>query len=423
MNNNPAPKACWRNDLEASRNLTSRQKHGYLMLLGWLENFRLRLHLPAGRKAAVAFWRQQVCHEEKERDSWQLEQWSEAIAWYLHWLEICQRRGADHRSIPERMRDAAESAGMRRGLARRTRQSYGSWIARYGTFAKTAPAAMKPEKASEFLGWIIKERQCSFATQKLALNALAFFFKDVCGFQEVRFDVRLRKTQKRIPTVLSQEEITRLFSQLDSRYILPARLQYGAGLRLSELVKLRTKDLDLTRGIITIRGGKGDKDRCSIIPKILQKDLANHLLETRDLWEKDRDKGRAGVSIPAGLGRKFSRSGEDWNWYWIFPAAKESTDPESGIIRRHHLHSKVFNEALRRAATRAGIDKPVTSHALRHSFATHLLEGGTDLRTIQSLLGHENVTTTEIYTHVAVGANQLGVASPLDSMNTVSLRV
>lgn len=389
------------------------------MLLGWLENFRLRLGLPAGREAAVVFWREQVLCHEKVRQPWQIKQWSEAIVWYLNWFKICQRKGSDHRGVPERMRDAADAAGMRRGLAPRTRQSYGSWIARYGAYAKTAKAAMKPESASQFLGWVIKEKKCSYATQKIALNALVFFFRDVCGINEVRFDVRLRKTKRRIPTVLSREEISQMVPRLESKYLLAAKLQYGAGLRLGELVNLRVKDLDLERGILTIRSGKGDKDRTTVIPRSLQQDLANHLIGIRKLWKQDRENHQAGVAIPGGLGRKFSRAGEDWEWFWIFPAAGESRDPESGTTRRHHLHSKVFNGALKRAASRAGLNKRVTSHALRHSFATHLLEGGTDLRTIQALLGHEDVTTTEIYTHVAIGSNQLGVINPLDSLAVV----
>jgi len=388
------------------------------MVLGWFENFRLRKGFAVGRKAAVAFWRDQVLNEQKEREQWQLDQWAEAISWYLNWFTICQSKGADHRSLPERMRDAADSAGMRRGLARRTRQSYGSWIARYGVFAKTAKAAMDPSTASRFLGWIVEEKQCSYATQKIALNALAFFFKDICSLAEVRFDVRLRKTKRRIPTVLAKDEIPKLLKHLECRYLLAAKLQYGAGLRLGELINLRIKDIDLMRGMLTIRGGKGDKDRTSIIPVSLKEDLADHLITIRKLWERDRKLSRAGVFLPDGLERKFSRAGEDWNWFWLFPARTESTDPESGICRRHHLHAEVFNGAIKRAALRANIDKRVTSHALRHSFATHLLENGIDLRTIQSLLGHEDVTTTEIYTHVATGANQLGVKSPLDGIRS-----
>ncbi|MDA7621948.1 integron integrase [bacterium] len=416
MNTSPRKGTCWRQDLEASRNFNARQKHGFLMVLAWFENFRLRLGLPPARESAVRFWKQEVLNKEKIRESWQLEQWGEAISWYLGWLAICQQKGIDGRSLPERMRNAADSAGMRRGLARRTRQSYSGWIARYGLYAEEARKAMQPETASAFLGWVVKERQCSYATQKIALNSLVFFFRDVCGFDEVRFDVRLRKTPKRIPTVLSQSEIPRLFSNLEPRYLLPARLQYGSGLRLGELVNLRIKDLDLERGLINIRGAKGDKDRTTMIPESLEPALANHLIESRKLWEKDRELKNPGVALPGGLERKFSRAGESWDWFWLFPALRPSCDPESGITRRHHLHPQVFNKALRRAAVRSNIAKRVTSHALRHSFATHLIEGGTDLRTIQTLLGHQDVTTTEIYTHVAMGANQLRVTSPLDSM-------
>ncbi|MDA7881567.1 tyrosine-type recombinase/integrase [Akkermansiaceae bacterium] len=187
-----------------------------------------------------------------------------------------------------------------------------------------------------------------------------------------------------MPTVLSRGEVAGLFGQLESRYHLAARLQYGAGLRLGELVNLRTKDLDLERGLLTIRGGKGDKDRTTMIPESLKQDLADHLIETRKRWEEDRELGSAGVALPPGLERKYSRAGEEWNWFWVFPATGESQDPESGAIRRHHLHTKVFNNAIKRAGERAEIEKLVTSHALRHSFATHLLEGGTDLRTIDS---------------------------------------
>lgn len=386
------------------------------MLLAWLENFRLRRGLPAGREAAVIFWRHQVLNKEKTRLAWQLDQWAEAIAWYLNWLNACYVNEADHRSLAERMRQASDSVGMRRGLARRTRQSYGCWIARYANFAKTAQSAIKPETGTAFLGWIVEEKQCSFATQKIALNALVFFFKDICNMREVKFDVRLRKTHRRMPTVLSQPEIPRLFQELEPHYLLAAKLQYGAGLRLSELVNLRIKDIDLDRGVVTIRGGKGDRDRTSVIPDNLKSELADHLITIQKMWQRDRQQKRSGVFIPSALGRKYSKAAEDWNWFWVFPARSESIDPESGIHQRHHLHSQVYNRAISRAARKAFIQKRVSSHTLRHSFATHLLENGTDLRTIQTLLGHSNVTTTEIYTHVAVGCNQLGVRSPLDEL-------
>lgn len=259
---------------------------------------------------------------------------------------------------------------------------------------------------------------------------MAYFFKHVCGIEKPVFRVKLRKTEARIPVVLSKEEAQRLFQKLeeptkvpkktDGRYSLPARLQYGAGLRRSELVRLRIKDVDLTRGTLTVRQGKGDKDRVTVVPKSLLKELAEQVELARGLWEKDRAAGLAGVHIRGALGRKFSRAAESFEWFWLFPARQISVDPECQVRRRYHLHGQVYSDAIKRAAQAVGIEKRVTSHALRHSFATHLLESGTDLRTIQELLGHEDITTTEIYLHVAVGANGLGVTSPLDGMMVVA---
>lgn len=404
----------WRNDLKASRSVDSREKNGYEMLLEWFENFRMRNELKAGKESARIFWRSDVLGKEAERENWQLEQWAKALRWYLSWLGHCQEVGADHRSLPERMRQASDQTGMRRGLARRTRNTYGCWIARYGAFAKEARRAMLAETGTAFLMHLVEEKKSSYATQKQALNALVYFFKDVCGWEEVKFDIKLRKTQKRIPVVLSMGEVGRVIGGLEDRYRLAAKLQYGSGLRLNELIQLRVKDLDLERGILTVRAGKGDKDRTTVIPESLKPDLKDHLTKVRAVFEQDRKEKRAGIQIPGALERKFSRAGESWEWWWLFPAPKESVDPESGIKRRHHLHGSVFNKAVKRAAVRAQISKRVTTHVFRHSFATHLLEGGTDIRTIQELLGHEDVTTTEIYTHVARGVNQMGIISPLD---------
>ena len=410
---------CWRSDLAEFRGLSDLERAGFLLVLEWFENYRLRHDLEAGRDAAKAFWRQEVLREGRVREDWQLAQWKNAIRWYLKWLEACAEVGADHRSLPERVRVAVHSAGSRRGLARRTKQCYGGWAARYALFAGNEREVLRIGTASRFLTAVVEDEDCAFSTQKQALNALAFFFKQVCGVEDPVFRVKLRKTSARVPVVLSKEETLRVFEKLEGpggRHALAARLQYGAGLWLTELMRLRTKDVDLERGTATVRGGKGDKDRVTVLPNSLREALAEQIGRARELWRSDRAAGLAGVWLPGALARKFHRAAETFEWFWLFPARQTSVDPEAGVARRHHLHGKVYNEAVKRAAADAGIGKQVTSHALRHSFATHLLENGTDLRTIQEVLGHEDITTTEIYLHVATGAHGLGVVSPLDGM-------
>jgi len=425
-------RACWRKDLSAFRGLSDSQKTGFLLVLEWYENYRQRHELEAGRESARIFWKNDVLSQDRQREPWQLEQWESAIQWYLNWLKACAEAQVDHRSLPERLRAAANSAGSRLGHAPRTKQCYGAWLARYGRFAGGDREAMQVETATRFLTSVVDDEDCAYTTQKQALNALAFFFKRVCGMEDPRFGVKLKKTGTRIPVVLSKEETQQIFAKLeepaevpkktDGRYALPARLQYGAGLRRSELVRLRIKDVDLSRGTLTIRQGKGDKDRITMLPASLKSELAAQIEKARALWQKDRASGLAGVHIPGALGRKFSLAAESFEWFWLFPARQTSMDPQTGIKRRYHLHAQVYSDAIRRAAQAVGIEKRVTSHALRHSFATHLLEAGTDLRTIQELLGHEDITTTEIYLHVAMGVSGLGVESPLDALAGVGVQ-
>lgn len=406
------PRFDWREDLTKARDLTTRDIEAYGYVLGWIEDWRQKRDLPAGREAARRWWKEVA--KSKERPEWQLRQWEEAIRWFLAWLEICEKAGGDARSLPERLRDAVHHTGARRGLALKTRQTYAGWMMRFAGFAGTARRVMSETVAREWLSTLVDKEKVAFATQKQALNALVFFYRDVCGREELDLQVKMRKTGRRQPVILNRGELMGLIEKLEDHYKTAALLQYGAGLRLKELTSLRIKDVDLERGVVTIHAGKGDKDRETVIPNCLKDALSLKIEESLRYWEEDRSKGVAGVALPGALARKMPRAGEKPGWYWLFCADHLSEDPESGVLRRHHLHPKVYAEAIRRAAENAGIRKRVTTHALRHSFATDLIRGGTDIRTLQELLGHADVKTTEIYAHAAEIGNERGVRSPLD---------
>ena len=328
------------------------EKQHYGFLLAWFEAWRLRLGWELGRETAVRFWREQV--KSKGHKEWQLARWAQAMHWHESWLARCVSGGREPRTMGERLHRAVMVAGARRGLALRTRQTYAGWMARYGEWAGTAGEVMTVDRASEWLTELVDKGKVAFATQKQALNSLAFFFKDVYGMEEVIFDVRLRKTEKRTPVVMSAREVLAVLDKLGDRYRLAAELQYGAGLRLKELVSLRVKDVDRERGQVVIRGGKGDKDRVTLLPERVRRALNERWGSLRKLHDEDRAAGVAGVALPGALARKMSRAGERWEWFWIFPDDHLSRDPESGIERRHHLHSKVYGEAVTRAAGTLG---------------------------------------------------------------------
>jgi len=322
----------------------------------------LRHSLPAGREAAAAFWTDQVKRKDIEREDWQLSQWAEAIRWYLDWLKACELAGKDHRSLIERARGAVASAGARRGLARRTIQCYSGWVGRFANYAKTGKMMMKVETATAFLQSIVADEECAYSTQKQALNALAFFFKRVCGIDEPVFGVKLRKTGQGVPVVLSKRETGELLTEMsenETRYSLAAALQYGAGLRLSELMSIRIKDIDLDRGTLTIRQGKGNKDRMTVLPKNLRREIEKQIEKVRQVWEGDRKEDQPGVYLPGALARKFRQAAKEFGWFWLFPAPTTSRDPASGIVRRHHVHPGVYNKALKRAVARIGIEEKI----------------------------------------------------------------
>jgi integron integrase len=302
-------------------------------------------------------------------------------------------------------------------LSFRTEKSYLSWIARFESFVKGKDCSAITEKdLKAFLSHLAVERHVAPATQRLAFNALLFLFRNVLGVEINGLDTVVRsRVVKRLPVVLTRDEVRRVFARLGGTHLLMATIIYGAGLRLQECLSLRVKDIDFDRDCLTIRCGKGGKDRETVLPESVCQELKRHLMSVHALYDRDRDKSVAGVVLPDALARKYPGAGEEWGWQWVFPSASLSIDPLTQVVRRFHLYPTTLQKAFRQAVRDAGIVKHATIHTLRHSFATHLIEKGYDIRTIQELLGHCDVSTTMIYTHVAT-KNKLGVTSPADAL-------
>ena len=297
----------------------------------------------------------------------------------------------------------------------RTEQTYRGWAWRFAGFLGSVPVeSATGEQVREYLTRLATLERVSATTQRQALNAIVFLLREVYGKKLGDFSGFIRgRRSLRVPVVLTREECRSLFEQLSGTTKLMAELMYGSGLRLMELLRLRIKDVDINRGQIIVRAGKGDKDRVSVLPASLAELLREHLKRLRILYEEDKTKKLAGVWLPEGLERKFREAGKSWEWQWFFPSRQLSVDPRTGLTRRHHVLDAAFQHAIREAARKAGLNKRVSPHALRHSFATHLLEGGTDIRTVQDLLGHSDISTTQIYLHV-INKPGIGVKSPLD---------
>lgn len=299
----------------------------------------------------------------------------------------------------------------------RTEQTYLDWVRRFLIFAGAESGDdLGMDDVKAYLEFLAVDRRVSAATQNQAFNSLLFFFGQVLGRPFGHVDgVTRAEERRRLPVVLKRDEVRRLIAVIAEDYRLMAKLLYGGGLRLMECLRLRVKDVDLERLTITVRGGKGDKDRITTLPVQAVPELRAQLERGRALFDSDRASGLAGVQLPDALERKFPNAGKEWGWFWIFPSDRISQDPVSGAIRRHHMNEANLQRAVKVAREAAGIEQPVTPHTLRHSFATHLLEDGSDIRTVQELLGHADVSTTMIYTHVL---NRPGMAtrSPLDSM-------
>jgi integron integrase len=297
----------------------------------------------------------------------------------------------------------------------RTEQTYIGWVRQFYRFMKGSPPhSLESKNVKDFMTYLAVERNVSVSTQNQAFNAVLFLFRHILerSIDDIGEAIRAKRT-RRLPVVLTKKELEDLLSHLSGLDLLMSKVIYGCGLRLQECLEIRIKDIDFEGNTITVRQGKGDKDRATVFPEKIKKELREHLNKVRSLYEKDRKNNVPGVQIPNALERKYPNAGKEWGWFWAFPSYTLSVDPVSKIVRRHHLYHGNLQKKIKQAGKKANIVKRITVHTLRHSFATHLLENGYDIRTIQELLGHNDVRTTMIYTHVST-KHRLGVKSPLD---------
>ena len=317
-----------------------------------------------------------------------------------------------------RLLDRVRNALRVRHYSLRTEEAYINWIKRYIYFHnKKHPESLGEKEIAGFLSYLATEKHVSASTQNQALSALLFLYKQVLEVElDWLNDVVRAKRPKRLPVVLSRPQLLQLFSLMDGRNKLMAELMYGSGMRLMECLRLRVKDIDFEYQHILVRSGKGNKDRVTVLPSNLIGRLSDQLDYAHNLHNTDLDEGFGRVHLPYALNRKYPNADREWGWQYVFPSGNRSRDPLDGQIKRHHLDEKNVQRAIRNAANKAGFTKPASSHTMRHCFATHLLEDGYDIRTVQQLLGHKDVKTTMIYTHVMRKGAQ-GVRSPLEKLD------
>jgi integron integrase len=359
-----------------------------------------------------------LSHMAKSYEDWQVKQADAALRLYDFFLSRQLKKPSTESagdgewlSVEEKMRTAMRL----RHLAYSTEKTYFLWLRSFRAFIKEKnPAQLMGKDLQGFLSHLAVEKNVSAATQNQALNALVFMYRNVLDKNIDNELNAVRATgRRRLPVVLTTKEIERIFEYLDGVLRMMAMLIYGCGLRLQECLRLRIKDIDFDRNMVIVRSGKGDKDRRTVLPESLRDDLVRHIEVLKPVYEKDRKDNIGGVWLPDALDRKYPNAGKEWAWFWLFPARTLSIDPYTSLVRRHHVHPASLQKAFHDALRKSGVTKQASVHTLRHSFATHLLENGYDIRTIQELLGHANLQTTMIYTHVA-SKNILGVQSPLD---------
>ncbi|MBI4655348.1 MAG: integron integrase [Elusimicrobia bacterium] len=356
----------------------------------------------------------------KNHEDWQVNQADNALRLYRYFLSSQHPDKAG--GIPETLindwkavKEKTIEALRLRHRSYSTEKTYIAWLRQFQDFVKSKYLKdIDGKDLQDFLSYLAVERKVSSSTQNQALNAIVFVYRHVIekDIEDQLNSVRARQN-RRLPVVLTIKEVDNIFDEMSGLYCLMAKIIYGCGLRLQECLSLRIKDVDIEQGIVIVRSGKGDKDRRTVLPESLKDEILRHISSVRDIYEQDRKDNTNGVYLPGALEKKYPNAGKEWGWFWLFPARDISIDPRSRVVRRHHLHPAALQRAFREAVIKAGITKQASVHTLRHSFATHLLESGYDIRTIQELLGHRNLQTTMIYTHVA-SRNILGVRSPLD---------
>ena len=334
-----------------------------------------------------------------------------------HTTQETAKRDTEQASAKPRLLDQMRAAIRTRHYSLRTEQTYLYWVRFFIHFHHLRhPMDMGAAEVESFLSHLATARDVSASTQNQALAAILFLYKNVLDIELPWMDgITRAKKSTRLPVVLSQTEVAALLRHTSGQTGLIIRMLYGTGMRLMEALRLRVKDVDFDTRIILVRSGKGDKDRVVPLPATLIQPLRDQIAERLKMHHIDQAKGMVDVDLPHALARKYPNAPREWAWQYVFAAADYSTDPRSGAHRRHHVHEKSIQRAMKQAVQAAGINKPASPHTLRHSFATHLLEHGADIRTVQELLGHSDVSTTQIYTHV-MGRGAGATISPLDRM-------
>jgi integron integrase len=387
--------------------------------LKWVSDCYGFLDQPLSNRLSIEQKKEFLLDMAKRHEDWQVKQADTALRLYDYFLSknIAPKTGETSSNeenwglLEEKMREALRLR--HRSLS--TEKTYLIWLRSFRTFVgEKTPDRLEGRDLQDFLSHLAVEKKVSPSTQNQALNAIVFLYRHVLDKNIDQELSAVRAKQRRhLPVVLTNKEIQSVFDQLSGTLKLMAMLIYGGGLRLQECLQLRVKDIDIEQNILLVRSGKGDKDRRTVLPEALKDDLIKNLAEIRSLYDQDRRDGIAGVWLPGALEKKYPNAGKEWGWFWLFPSKSLSINPRTNTVRRHHVHPAALQKAFKVAVAKAGITKQASVHTLRHSFATHLLENGYDIRTIQALLGHRNLQTTMIYTHVAT-KNILGVRSPLD---------